>query len=236
MNKDKKGRLDNLFTEWQAKHGLLGYENFIRDGIVDYEAWEAQETPKVCYLLKEAYVKDKPFHDLSKELSCALWGIWRHKIPFWTQGVYDAQVAPKAFKPKMSENERRGIIDRIAVVNIKKSNGNTSSDDNDLMKYVREDEELLRRELTIIEPDVIICGYTFHLARNVLEGMEVFPTGDGKWRNSLVIDYYHPSNWHGAAGNTEIHYYALREICRSELKRVKGDVSSSWSQKKEVQK
>lgn len=222
MNKDKKGRLDNLFTEWQAKHELLGYENFIRDGIVNYAAWEEQKTPKVCYFLKEAYVKDKPFHDLSKALSCELWGIWKHKIPFWTQGVYDAQVPPKTFEPKLSENEKRSIIDRIAVVNIKKSNGNTSSDGNDLMKYVREDEELLRRELIIIEPDVIICGYTFHLVKDVLQGMKILDVGDGKWGNSLVIDYYHPSNWHGAAGNTEIHYYALREICRNVFNPGKG--------------
>lgn len=215
MSANKEAQLDSLFTEWEARHKGKGYKNFIRDGIVNYESWDGQETSKVCYLLKEAY-GDNDF-SLTDELAVRLWGIWEQKIPFWTQGVYDSQVPPKPFEPKMSDNEKRSIIDRIAVVNIKKSNGNPSSDDNDLMKYVREDEELLRRELTIIEPDVIICGYTFQLVKDVLQGIEVFPEGDGKWGNSLVIDYYHPSNWHGAAGNTEIHYYALREICRTKL-------------------
>lgn len=234
MSESIKSRLAALFTEWKDKHKDKGYKNFIKDGIVNYDAWESQKTPKVCYLLKEAYW-DSDF-SLTDELAVRLWGIWEHKIPFWTQGVYDALIDPEPFEPMMDENTKREIINQIAVVNLKKSNGSPHSESDDLMQYVHADKELLRRELTIIEPDVIICGYTFHLARNVLEGMEVFPTGDGKWRNSLVIDYYHPSNWHGAAGNTEIHYYALREICRSELKRVKGDVSPSWSQKKEVQK
>ena len=57
-------QLNKLFFSWKEKHKAKGYENFIRDGIIDYDAWGNQTTPKVCYFLKEAYIKDKPFEAL----------------------------------------------------------------------------------------------------------------------------------------------------------------------------
>ena len=213
----KEEQLNELFSAWREKHKAKGYENFISDGIIDYNAWENQTTPKVCYFLKEAYIKDKPFEALDEELAASLWGIWKNKIPFWTQGIYDAKISPKAFEPKMSDEDKRKIINQIAVVNIKKSNGNPKSDGNDLMRYVHEDKDELHQEISVINPDIIVCGGNFHLVREVFDGLVMLPTGDAKWGKTLIIDYYHPSNWNGIAGKTEIHYYALREICRSDL-------------------
>ena len=54
-------------------------------------------------------------------------------------------------------SHEKEIIDRIAVVNVKKSNGENSSNYEDLEKYAIEDRAEIKRELEIIRPDIIVC-------------------------------------------------------------------------------
>ena len=63
--KTMRAEMESLFQEWEAAHKQKGYERFIRDGIVSPKDWYGQPTPKICYLLKEAYSKDKGY-DLAK--------------------------------------------------------------------------------------------------------------------------------------------------------------------------
>ena len=156
----KQADIELLMDSWKEKHRNKGYKRFIRDGIVCEEQWEKQQTPKVCYFLKEAYTSNENGYNLVEDLhDCEQpWTMWR-KIAIWTQAIHNA------FSQNMSEydeevlrSHEKEIIDRIAVVNVKKSNGENSSNYEDLEKYAIEDRAEIKRELEIIRPDIIVCG------------------------------------------------------------------------------
>jgi len=54
------------------------------------------------------------------------------------------------------------MLRRIAVVNVKKVNGVSISESDDLEQYVQNNTDLLRREITHVKPKIIICGGTFN--------------------------------------------------------------------------
>ena len=54
------------------------------------------------------------------------------------------------------------------MVNVKKSNGGSESEYEDLKKYALEDRLEIKRELEIIQPDIIVCGNNLSLLKLVL--------------------------------------------------------------------
>ena len=64
----KQADIELLMDSWKEKHRNKGYKRFIRDGIVCEEQWEKQQTPKVCYFLKEAYTSNENGYNLVEDL------------------------------------------------------------------------------------------------------------------------------------------------------------------------
>ena len=81
-----------------------------------------------------------------------------------------------------------------AVVNIKKSGGRSSSNDDDLRKYVREDGDLLKQQVKCLSPHVMVCCNTWPLVKDVWphakQISEQVHTIDGM----LMLDFWHPAN------------------------------------------
>ena len=83
--------------------------------------------------------------------------MWR-KIAIWTQAIHNAFSQNMCeYDEEVLRSHEKEIIDRIAVVNVKKSNGENSSNYEDLEKYAIEDRAEIKRELEIIRPDIIVC-------------------------------------------------------------------------------
>ena len=95
-----------------------------------------------------------------------------------------------------------------AVVNIKKSDGKTSSSHDDLDKYVREDGDMLKEQITLIKPGIILCGYTFDQFCEIWPG-KVTPRGNTELvfqaGPHVVINWWHPANQYP----NDLCYYAL---------------------------
>lgn len=211
---DQKQQLKELFDKWRKKPNHN--ETFIEDGIVNLPKWINQK-PKLLFFLKEAY--GGPF-DLAKALNKAgadfgrsqIW--WR--VAIWTQAIYDSIIPPQQYDERTIIGKADEIIRSISVINIKKSHGQKSSNNTDLEKFLADDKAELAEELNIINPDVILCGNTFHL----LESADIFPgirkgkSDDYIWNDKLIINYWHPSG-RGIVSNDEVNYYAIREICRA---------------------
>ena len=70
---------------------------------------------------------------------------------------------------------------------MKKSNGGNSSDYEDLKKYAEEDKEELKKELQIIEPDIIVCGNNRSLLKIVL-GDQL--QDEDTWDNMFALEPY----------------------------------------------
>lgn len=201
-------------------------------GIVCEEKWEAQHTPRVCYFLKEAYTSNENGYNLVEDLhDCERpWTMWR-KVAIWTQAIYNAfNDNICEYDDEVLRSKEKEIIDRIAVVNVKKSNGGSESEYEDLKKYALEDRLEIKRELEIIQPDIIVCGNNLSLLKLVLgEELQNDDTWDNMlalWKDTLVLDYYHPAVHYP----NRVNYYALMAICDVARKKYGTPV---WSEQNE---
>jgi hypothetical protein len=81
--------MNTLFQNWEEVHKKKGYERFIRDSIVSLKDWYEQTTPKICYLLKEAY-SDSDGFDLVQALHDRdPWQMWK-KVAVWTEAIFQS--------------------------------------------------------------------------------------------------------------------------------------------------
>ena len=106
-------------------------------------------------------------------------------------------------------------INRIAVVNIKKSSGKKESNGKDLTKYVSSDWDLLEKQIVSLKPDFIVCCGTFDLIKSRIQ----FTKDEHgcrynkiKWlahHKPYIINFVHPAS----RGMRHSHmYYALAAI------------------------
>lgn len=199
---------------------------FITDGIVCPEKWYSQNV-RLLFLLKEAYhgggdwdlisehllLKDKKMSHLFK------------RICQWTYGIMNTtkEVIPM-YKAELPDNHYgNDILKQIAVVNVKKSNGKSNSTMNEINQYAEYDQKELKQELEIIDPTVIICGYTIS-SMNIIMGTKIkdynHPNENWFYRTKLnkhdviILDYYHPANQYPDLLN----YYGMMGIYQQALK------------------
>ena len=55
------------------------------------------------------------------------------------------------------------------MVNVKKSAGEKVSDYKEIQRYAEYDRRELRREIELIDPTVIVCGYTISALNIIME-------------------------------------------------------------------
>lgn len=117
------------------------------------------------------------------------------------------------------------IIKTIAVVNAKKLSDkleNENSDEKELIKYAENDKKWTKKELELLDLDVIVCGGTYYLLKIVL-GDELIDenknyaiwkhkVGD-EIRTVLVLSMYHPAV-RPVTLTAEDEYNDLLNICR----------------------
>lgn len=206
--------LDELFDLWEKEHEKDNYKRFIRDGIVDEKWWKEEHSiPKICFFLKEARSTEEHYVLTDELRERKPWRVWQ-RVAVWTQAIQLAFSGERAYDEERIKLNSHEAIRQIAVVNVKKSDGLKESNYEDLMSFAEKDRKLLKKELEIINPDIIVCGYTFGMLKVVLEEeIEADKTGDtmyGFWKDKLVIDYYHPACHYP----NRVNYYALMSICR----------------------
>jgi len=214
-------KMKALFKEWKESKRHAG-GNFIEDGVIDKNKWE-QSKLKVLFLLKEAYKtdnwgKEKPLNLCNhiREWEGPKYKIW-HTVSQWAYGLHkldetrDVVLFPEEEKDK--DQIKTGLRDALfasAVVNIKKSEGNSTSDDVDLLAYVEDDWDRILQQIKLINPHIIICGNTWsnivkkHLDKNNLKYVKT-----SEWvyeyDGLIFVDFWHPANHYP----NKLNYYAL---------------------------
>lgn len=221
---------DKLMTEWMSIHNDRGYKEFVTDGIVCPEVWFSQET-RILYILKEPHSGDK-----SDGKDWNLLDYLNEPDRIWTavaEWQYALQNTTKDSIPSFDRRPgdqryreiRENLLKQCAIINIKKSNGQRNSDDKDLSRYVNEDGELLKQQIDIISPSIILCGSTFHLLKDNQKQPDkklIFGEDTSDWPDRgcfpiggrTVIAYYHPANRYPAALN----YYGVAGMYHNYLK------------------
>ena len=171
------------------------YFEFVWDGPSNWELYE-NSFPKILFLVKEARNGYHPSTPLQKANTKFMRNIARWSL-----------IIDKAFEqvelPTMPPNNGlREFNDSIAIMEVKKINQeNISSSSKDLNEFAFEDREFLKRQIKIIDPQVILCAgtldcfdiihdheYEFH--------QKLFSIGNTNvWMvdKRLVIGFKHPS-------------------------------------------
>ena len=222
--------INKLMDDWKNTHLSKGRKCFISDGIVDKDCYE-NSSSKICFFLKEAYSKESDedwslTEWLNNGAMTRMWG----NVAEWTYGITNTTQTVIKPKPSLTKEEKSQIIRNISIVNVKKSNGFVQSNYEDLLKYANEDADFLRKELEILNPDIIVCGNNSSLLR-VLFGAtvhndKVLDDGDIDiefmrkngyviHENKIIIDFYHPANQYPSMMN----YYSICAIYQQALKK-----------------
>lgn len=248
-----KLRLVELFQRWKTKapsQGLSYHDEhsetpltidhktngFILDGVVCPETW-ISEKRKILFILKEAYCDKATEFDLVAELNKhGPWGSVWNRCAEWVYGIMEvSKDCPMPPYRSVNQNESNVYLRRVAVLNLKKSDGNSSSNMSEVEQYARFDAEEIKEEIKIIDPDIVICGSVFYLLRGEVFGESLMGDGAfaGQWNNNwyywtksltgrptLIIDFYHPANRYPAVLNyyalMGIYYQAIRDRSRIE--------------------
>lgn len=98
------------------------------------------------------------------------------------------------YKGDRQANIAKGLS-YIAATNLKKSGGAGSSNYDVIKKHALDEKDLWTKEIEIVKPDVVICGGTFHIVRDIL-GFDCKTCGSGasigQALGTKFIDLYHP--------------------------------------------
>lgn len=226
---DTKLLLDALMKEWSESHRQRKWTTFISDGVVNENKYLTSR-PKICFFLKEAYSKE-PAGDwsltewLSEGAMTRMWST----VAEWTYGLTHTTSSSIPHRPQLSAAEKTELLQSIAIVNVKKSNGAVQSDYHDLLQYADADREFLKRELSILKPDIIVCGNNSSMLRllygaTIQQNGKVSSNGDIDYAfmnkngyallgNQIILDFYHPANQYPAIMN----YYTVCSLYQQAL-------------------
>ena len=184
-------------------------------------------------LLKEAYTFDDESHKNGFDLRVLIRDVWKgpkYKMwwtaAYWCYAVHNATYTSPIFPKDKSEDLSNALMSS-AVVNIKKSSGKKSSDNQDLIWYVENDHEYIQKQIEWINPEFIICCGTWSLVNKRLwpNAKEIY---DKVWLadSYKLIDFGHPANQFP----NDLQYYALSSLLISsgilEAQKLTPDINS----------
>jgi hypothetical protein len=201
--------LEKLFEVWENDN-FHDKETFIRDGIIYPEYW-INEPIKILGFFKEAYTKGNGKYDLSKEIyDSAPYRNW-WTVARWIYAIleiFKKNEIPEY--PSLTWKEGNELLSKIAIVDIKKSNGQTLSNYSNLDIFFEHDKERLKRQIDLINPKIVICGRVFNYYKALYnkDNFTQIQNIDKCYihQDRLIIDFWHFAN---RKPNEETYY----ELC-----------------------
>lgn len=198
--------MEGLFEEWKKRDIHCG-RLFISDGANDEKLWIESDF-KVLFLLKEAYDSNKidgTWHLPSLIQRKKATGRTFKPIGQWAYGIKKIRTNNNIEDFLDNGKEINDALMSSAIINIKKSQGKKSSNEKDLIKYVESDWDLIEKQINLLNPNIIVCGKTWHLIRKNLEHKEKVSDRVYKSGDLIFVDYWHPAN----RSSNIMNYYSL---------------------------
>ena len=214
-------KLNKLFRDWESRphhqDNIQRGMGFVRDGVIDDEKWERAK-PKILFLSKEAHNGGYKGSSwclgtlIREEWAQAYYQLWLN-VSRWTYGI---QHTTKDNIPDFPDDEvEKTALLNSAFVNIKKSGGSSASDNDDLKTYVKEDGDLIKKQIELINPDVIVFCSTWDLTKELFEHEMVYEWVSKRDRQ-ILIDYYHPT----AHMHTKMMYFTLCAMYQKSIQKL----------------
>jgi hypothetical protein len=162
--------LEEVLEQWARREHHAG-KGFIQDGIIDPARWSKARL-EVLLLLKEAYGEgtDWDLRDAIREQwKGPKYNIWWNAA-CWCYAAQNPVPGIPAF-PSL-DAARTAAIEALlsaGAVNIKKSSGESSSTDDDIERYVKYDGDLLKKQIDLIRPEIVICRNTWWFVKHLAD-------------------------------------------------------------------
>ena len=186
-----------LYKKWCKLYPL---NDICDDGILKFNDF-FYTNPKILFLLKEPadgfYIK--------REGPKGSYGPYGNSPRFWRHMRMWTFIVTEYFNKKIplfsdAKNIREQENSSIAYVNIIKENDNNYTDSSHIENYVKNKthKKLLKKQITIIKPQIILCGGTFDLLKYIFDNkISQINNKLYKYKKIIIIDYKHPSNFVG---------------------------------------
>lgn len=208
MVQQYKKDIEKLFNEWENQEHHKG-KIFIRDGVINPEVFYSSDF-RPLFLLKEAYGKDESNNDIAKEHNINFGEDCKQKNSTWpniSRWIYAMLNTTKEKPAEYTEldcftDKKNEYLQKMAVVNIKKSNGFSITIPKNLNFYVVKDRKKIKKQIELINPTIIVCGNTLSRFKKILSLDKKYNTQfkekhfawiEHSGNKILVLDCYHPS-------------------------------------------
>ncbi|MBC8552287.1 MAG: hypothetical protein H8D23_21870 [Candidatus Brocadiales bacterium] len=206
-----------LFEQWQ-----INREGFVRDGVVS-ETDYLSSLPKIVLILKEVNDPNGGGWDLRKFIADGGRPQTWDNIARWVYGIRNLTQLPNwDYFSKINNEFRIENLKSICVINLKKSPGTHTTNYASLEAVANEDKDNIRKQYSIYNPDVTICGGTGNLFKKVVghESNEWRMTKKGIWwyereNRKYVVSFAHPE----ARVQSSLLVYGLLDAIREISKR-----------------
>lgn len=190
----------------------------VKDGIVDENQYLSLKY-KILYVMKE--VNGGKDWDLREFLYDGGRSQTWDNVARWTQGILnlDKEYSWEELS-KDNEDRRLTYLKKIGSINLKKNGGGYTSVDKEISKAARENREIIKKQIELYDPDIIICcGTAGAFVNSVLDPKEIkwSMTQRGveyiKYKEKTILSYAHPE----ARIRDAYLYYALVDAVREIL-------------------
>lgn len=188
---------NKLFEKWSANR-----KGFVVDGVVDEESY-LNSSLKIMFILKEVNDPDGGDWDLREFIRKGARSQTWNNVTRWILGIQNIEksIDWKEIQ-EITEEQRKECLKSICAINLKKSPGGHTTDNNALSQVVNEDKIFLNEQFSIYNPDLVICcgsvvSRLFHNLVEFSEKPDWKMTMRGIWyhvyqSNRYVIEYSHP--------------------------------------------
>ena len=188
-------RLNKLFAEWKQKRKKEA-ERMCLDGIICEKNYE-RANPKLLFVAKEPNNPERPGSNYREGFSKEVKHTFSKRLCEWAYGVWNGFPSLSEFDAK-ADTDKLEVMRSISFMNLKKVGGTGKADHEKIRSVTNRDKDLLRRQIEIIDPDIIIGGVRgispwsllFPIIAFQNCGFDIPVARVGRVR---VIDFYHPS-------------------------------------------
>ncbi|WP_308749133.1 hypothetical protein [uncultured Anaerococcus sp.] len=190
----------------------------VTDGIVDENEYLSSKY-KILYVMKE--VNGGKDWDLREFLYEGGRPQTWDNVARWTQGILNLDKE-YSWEELLKDNEKRRetYLKKIGSINLKKTGGGHTSVDKEISKAAWENKEIIKNQIEVYNPDIIICcGTAEDFVKSALDPKEInwTMTQRGvkyiKDKEKIILSFAHPE----ARIRDAYLYYALVDAVREIL-------------------
>lgn len=216
--KDIAEKENSLFVKWERNR-----QGFVRDGAVDPLAF-GQSEPRIVLILKEVNSPGSGNWDLRKFIREGSQARTWENVTRWVSGIRNLPDDLSWSNLKsITESQRCDVLQSICAMNLKKSPGGHTTNNDELARIAEEDRDYINEQFNLYDPDLVICCGSI-TSWSFWENIRIEPRPQVLWttrgvpyrkfdKRKCVVEYLHPE----ARVPDYIKHYSLMDALREIL-------------------